>query len=65
MATATQELFNVVCMDCGQIFTPLVRTPLWWKAKQRADQGFLDAMHVSGEECGCVSETVLRKLNGF
>jgi hypothetical protein len=45
--------YNVVCYECGQVWSPTVKSPLWWKAKQRSEQGYLDALHVSGEECGC------------
>lgn len=52
--TQTEEVrYNVACFSCGAVFQPLPRTPLWWQAKQRAEKGFLDAVHISGEECGC------------
>jgi hypothetical protein len=44
---------NVVCMACGQVFTPTVGSSLWWQAKKRAEK-YLDALPVIGEECGCV-----------
>lgn len=57
MATnATEERFNVVCIGCHSVWTPSARSRLWWKAKKRADQGYLDALPVTGEECGCVKE---------
>jgi hypothetical protein len=47
-------LYNVECMNCGSVWQPLARTPLWWRAKQRADNGKLDAAGATGEECGCI-----------
>lgn len=52
--SAEEVLYNVVCMECGQVWTPLPKSPLWWRAKKAADSGRLDAIQVSGEECGCV-----------
>lgn len=46
--------YNVFCRSCGQVFTPTVRSALWWKAKNRADGGLLDAHQCTGEECGCI-----------
>lgn len=45
--------YNVVCFECGQVWTPDVRSALWWKAKNHAEKGYLDAVNVSGVECGC------------
>lgn len=42
------------CTRCGAIFTPPPGSSLWWQAKQRAEKGYLDALPVSGEQCGCV-----------
>ncbi len=53
----TEEIrYNVVCIDCGQVFTPVVRSSLWWRAKKRDEQGYLDALPVTGEECGCIKQ---------
>ncbi len=49
--------FNVVCRTCGDVWSPGLRSPLWWRAKKRADDGYLDALSVSGEECGCVKKS--------
>lgn len=49
-------LYEVTCRTCGQTWTPRVRTPLWWQARQRAEEGFLDALRVSPIECGCEEE---------
>ena len=49
-------LYNVECMDCGQVFTPAGHSPLWWQAKQRADRGFLDALRIRWKSCGCIQE---------
>lgn len=46
--------YNVFCMHCERVFQPLVRSSLWWQAKQRADAGFLDALCISKDKCGCV-----------
>jgi hypothetical protein len=53
--TQSDTRYNVVCLDCGAVFVPRIRTPLWWRAKKLAESGRLDALHVSGEECGCVT----------
>jgi hypothetical protein len=45
--------YNVSCIACGAIWQPEVRSPLWWKAKAKAEKGYLDAPCVSGIECGC------------
>jgi hypothetical protein len=47
--------FNVACGSCGDVFTPTLKSALWWKAKKRADMGYLDALRISGVECGCVT----------
>lgn len=46
--------YNVECVECGKVFTPGEKSSLWWMAKKHADQGYLDAVHVSGTQCGCV-----------
>jgi hypothetical protein len=51
-----QTRYNVVCKSCNNVLTPKYRSPLWWKAKQRADKGFLDAHYCTGIECGCEQE---------
>lgn len=57
MATnTTEERFKVVCIGCHSVWTPSARSRLWWKAQKRADQGYLDALPVTGQECGCVKE---------
>lgn len=48
--------YNVSCFHCGAIWQPPYRSSLWWRAKQRSDAGFLDALHVSAEDCGCVEK---------
>lgn len=53
---ATEPRYTVVCNECGQYFYPLVKSPLWWRAKKKADEGFFDALYVSGRDCGCVKE---------
>jgi hypothetical protein len=54
----SEERYDVVCMSCDQVFQPLPRSPLWWQAKKSADGGRLDAITVTGEECGCEPKTV-------
>jgi hypothetical protein len=58
MAQAEEIRYNVACVDCGSVFQPRPRSPLWWRAKQREKEGFLDAVYVSGEKCGCVKKQV-------
>ena len=57
MSTTAEQVaatvYNVECMACGQVFTPATRSPLWWKAKKRDENGYLDALRCTGEECGC------------
>jgi len=50
------ETYNVVCRACGQIFRPKSRSALWYKAKRRSDEGYLDALTVPGEDCGCTPQ---------
>src|SRR5579872_2125226 len=57
MATNIAERrYNVFCRACGTVWQPGVRTSLWWQAKKRSEKGFLDALPVSGRECGCVRQ---------
>jgi hypothetical protein len=46
--------YNVQCIACGSVWSPLSMSPLWWAAKKRAEQGYLDALDVTGERCGCI-----------
>lgn len=57
---ATLPEYNVFCRSCGSTWQPEPRSPLWWRAHQRAQKGFLDAPSVEPERCGCVrtSDTV-------
>ncbi len=48
--------YNVFCCSCGQTFTPAIKSALWWKAKNRANKGLLDAYRCTSEECGCVQK---------
>ncbi len=45
--------YNVYCRACGAIFQPELRSPNWWRAKKRADQGYLDAVEISAKQHGC------------
>lgn len=46
--------YNVQCIVCSSVWSPLPKSPLWWAAKKRDEQGYLDALGVSGERCGCI-----------
>jgi hypothetical protein len=46
--------FNVVCINCNAVWAPAAESSLWWQAKKRNERGNLDALPVTGEECGCV-----------
>ena len=46
-------MFNVICGNCRQVFSPVEKSPAWWKAKKAADKGRLDAITVSAKDCGC------------
>ena len=48
------ETYNVICMLCGLVFTPAVGSSLWWQAKKRFQAGYLDALPVTGDKCGCI-----------
>jgi hypothetical protein len=50
------EEYNVCCHSCERVFSPRIGSDLWWKAKKRAEAGYLDAHTISGEECGCVEK---------
>lgn len=50
----SNTIYNVVCPHCG-VFQPPVKSPLWYKASQRK---FLDALHITPEEHGCVATQV-------
>jgi len=56
--TGNKDVFNVECIACGSVFNPPAQSPLWWRAKKRGEEGFLDALHVTGEECGCEPQSV-------
>ena len=54
MSEVLDVVYNVVCMDCGAMFTPPFKSPLWWQAHKRAEEEkFLDALHTSGKKHGC------------
>ena len=53
--------YNVYCMGCDQVFQPEPQSPLWWVAKQRDIQGFLDAPCISGEKHGCFTRRTVIK----
>lgn len=55
MNNVALESYNVVCMNCDQSFAPQIRSRLWWRAKKRSELGMLDALPISGGECGCVN----------
>ena len=46
--------FNVHCHDCGSVWLAVPQSSQWWRGKRRKEQGYFDAVGVSGEECGCV-----------
>jgi hypothetical protein len=47
-------VYNVECVNCGSIWQPQIKSPLWWRAKKREEDGKLDAVGATGEECGCI-----------
>ena len=49
--------YNVVCRECGAVFTPEEGTPAWWIAKKRPEK-FLDATRVDSKYCGCIEPFV-------
>lgn len=59
------ERYQVWCESCGDVYTPQIKSPTWWKAKQRADKDFLDALCVSGTECGCVQKNPVISKESF
>ncbi|MFZ2523403.1 MAG: hypothetical protein WAW92_03395 [Minisyncoccia bacterium] len=58
MNQTEEARYNLICFSCGSVFQPLPRTSLWWQAKQRAERGFIDALCISAEECGCAKKEV-------
>ena len=65
-----ETLYNVVCINCDSVFfiqlhfrscisylnfQPLPKSSLWWQAKKYAEL-YLDALPISGEECGCLKK---------
>ena len=50
--------YNVQCRNCGSVWLAVPKSPQWWRGKQRDEAGYLDAVCVSGEECGCLKKTV-------
>ena len=60
MKTAIIEYseYNVQCIACGDVWSPLPESPLWWQAKKRAEKGYIDALAVTGQTCGCVKTPV-------
>lgn len=53
-----RQIFNVECRACGTVWSPSFRSPLWWRAKKWDESGHLDALCVSGEDCGCQKKAV-------
>lgn len=51
--------YNVCCVDCEAVYQPLVGSPRWWEAKQKAESGKLDALYIDGETHGCKSVAIL------
>ena len=57
LAIASEAVvYNVECRACGNIHQPRPKSPLWWQAKKHSEKGFLDAIRISGKECGCVEK---------
>lgn len=50
------ETYNVICMDCDCIFNPEVNSRFWWMAKKHAESGKLDALRITGKQCGCAKK---------
>jgi hypothetical protein len=48
--------YNVQCVNCGSVWTAVPKSAQWWRGKQKADVGKLDAVRVTGEECGCIKK---------
>ena len=57
-AQKEDSMYNVCCLQCGDVFQPAEGSYLWRRAEKRDEEGYLDALHVSGEECGCVEPVV-------
>ena len=56
------DKFNVQCRSCGKIFQPEQKSSLWWRAKNRDEQFFIDVKTISGEEHGCVSKPLKKPI---
>lgn len=48
--------YNVQCISCGSVWQAVPKSSQWWRSKKCDEAGKLDAVHVTGEECGCVKE---------
>ena len=48
--------FYVQCINCGSFWAAVPKSPQWWRAKKRHEDGYLDAIGVKGEVCGCIKK---------
>ncbi len=55
-SASPNPVYNVVCRNCYHLFTPIPRSQLWRRAAKYAEGNRLDAMTISGQECGCVEK---------
>ncbi len=54
--TENHREYWVECTDCGNVYSPVIKSPAWWKAKQKGGGAY-----VGSKECGCRREkTVVR-----
>ena len=47
-----EDGYNIECTSCGCVST-VKNGALWWRAKKSSEEGRLDAIGISGVECGC------------
>lgn len=59
----TLEEYNVACVECGCVFSPSPKSPLWWRARQHYAKypNLLSAMMIGGKQCGCVESKQIEK----
>lgn len=59
MSNVAEAVYNVECMNCEAVFIPLPKSRFWWMAKQHEERGFIDAVRITGKQCGCIHKPPL------
>jgi len=48
--------YNVQCISCGDVYNAIPGSQLEARCKDREAKGYLDALAINYEECGCDAE---------